>query len=206
MQGLYDEKWGENFALFSLVAGAALVLCPVVPEVGCAGVPIILELFLRIAAPQPPKTHVHGFGLARQKIVGDNTKGGAVVHLDWDWGLQVAHFLRDGAAGDCFTCVDVERTEFGFCRQGHGKFDDLGDIENGAAVGCFVGAVGEEKVSAGTASSFWLAEIGCITLDAKDHVAFGVGEDHVRMGGDVVKEVMGLLHGVFSGCGLGRGK
>jgi len=82
----------------------------------------------------------------------------------------------------------------------------LGDIENGTVVGCFVGAVGEEEVSAGTASSFWFTEIGCITVDAKDHVPFGVGEDGVRMGCNVVKEVMGLLHGVFSGCGLGVGK
>ncbi len=92
-----------------------MVLCPVVAEVGRAGAPIISEVFLRIAVMQPPKTHVHGFGSARQNIVGDNTKGGAVVGLDWGWGLRVVHFVEDGVAGDCFTCVDVEHAEFGFC-------------------------------------------------------------------------------------------
>ena len=82
----------------------------------------------------------------------------------------------------------------------------MGDIENGAIVGCFIGAVGEEKVSAGVALSCWFVEIGCITANAKDHVAFGVGENGVRKGGDIVKEVMGSLHGVLSGCGLGGGK
>jgi len=79
-------------------------------------------------------------------------------------------------------------------------------MENGAVVGCFVGASGEEEVSAGAALSFWITKIGCVTVDAKDHVAFGVGEDGIRMGGNVVKEVMGSLHGVFSGCGLGGGE
>ena len=113
---MYDEKWGENLALFFLVVGPAMVYCPVVAEVGCAEAPIISELFLRIAVAQPPKTHVHGFGLARQNIVGDNTEGGAVVGLDWGWGLWVAHFLEDGVAGDCCTLVDVERFKFDFCR------------------------------------------------------------------------------------------
>ena len=44
------------------------------------------------------------------------------------------------------------------------------------------------------------------SLRYKDHIAFGVGEDDVRMGGNVVEEVMGSLHGVFSGCGLGGGE
>ena len=113
---MYDEKWGENLTLFFLVVGAAMVLCPVVAKVGRAGAPIISELFLCIAVTQPPKMHVHGFGSARQNIVGDNTEGGAVFGLDWGWRLRVAHFLEDGAAGDCFTRVDVERTKFGFCR------------------------------------------------------------------------------------------
>ncbi len=111
----------------------------------------------------------------------------------------MAHFVESGVAGDCFTRVDVERDKFGFCRQGHDGFDDLGDIENGAVVGCFVGAIGEEEVSAGAAPSFWFSEIGCVAVDAKDHVAFGIREDGIRMGGNIVQEVMGSLHGVFGG-------
>ncbi len=60
--------------------------------------------------------------------------------------------MEGGAAGYCFARVDVERAKFGVCRRGHDRFDDLGDIEDGAFVGCFVGAVGEEEVSAGAAS------------------------------------------------------
>ena len=53
----------------------------------------------------------------------------------------MAHFVKKGLAGDGFTCVDVEHVKFGFCCQGHDGFDDLGDVENGVVVGCFVGAV-----------------------------------------------------------------
>ena len=96
-QGLYDEKWGENLASFFLVVGAAMVLCPVVAKVGRAGAPIILELFLRIMVTQPPKSYVHGFGSARQNIVGDNTEGGAVVSLGW--GLAISwKTVRQGTA------------------------------------------------------------------------------------------------------------
>ncbi len=50
--------------------------------------------------------------------------------------------MKEGSAGDGFACVDVERVKFGFCCRGHDGFDDLGDVENGAVVGCFVSAVG----------------------------------------------------------------
>ena len=52
----------------------------------------------------------------------------------------------------------------------------------------------------------WFTEVGCVAVDAKDHAAFGVREDGIRMGGDIVQEVMGLLHGVFGGCGLDGGE
>ncbi len=61
-------------------------------------------------------------------------------------------------------------------------------------------------MSASAALSFWFAEVRCVAVDAKDHVALGVREDGIRMGGNVVQEVMGLLHGVFGGCGLGGGE
>jgi len=43
-------------------------------------------------------------------------------------------------------------------------------------------------------------------VDAKDHAAFGIREDGIRISGDIVQEVMGLLHGVFGGCGLDGGE
>ena len=46
---MYDEKWGENLALFFSVVGAAMVLCPIVTTVGRAGATTISELFLFIA-------------------------------------------------------------------------------------------------------------------------------------------------------------
>ncbi len=54
----------------------------------------------------------------------------------------MAHSVKKSSAGDVFTCVDVECAKFSFCCRGHDGFDDLGDVENGAVVGCFVGAVG----------------------------------------------------------------
>ncbi len=47
----------------------------------------------------------------------------------------MAQFVKKGLAGDGFTCIDVERAEFGFCCQGHDGFDDLEDVKNGAVVG-----------------------------------------------------------------------
>jgi hypothetical protein len=49
-------------------------------------------------------------------------------------------------------------------------FDDLGGVENSVIVGCIVGAVGEEEVSAGAALHFWFAEIRGITVDAEDQL------------------------------------
>ena len=40
-------------------------------------------------------------------------------------------------------------------------------------------------------------------MDAKDHVAFCVGDDGVGMGGYVIEQVARLLHGVLGGSGLG---
>ncbi len=74
---------------------------------------------------------------------------------------------------------------------------DMTDLMIWEILVCFVGAIGEEEVSAGAAPSFRFAEIGCVAVDVKDHVAFGVREDGIRMGGNVVQEVMGSLHGVF---------
>jgi hypothetical protein len=80
----------------------------------------------------------------------------------------------------------------------------LGGVEDGANVGCVVGAIGEEEeeVSASLTSRLWFTEIGCIAVAAEYHVAFGVGEDCIGMGGNTVKEVVGSLNGVFGGCGL----
>ncbi len=43
-------------------------------------------------------------------------------------------------------------------------------------------------------------------MDSKYHVAFCVGENRIGVGGNVVEEVVGALHGIFGGCGLGGGK
>ena len=39
-------------------------------------------------------------------------------------------------------------------------------------------------------------------MDTKDHVTLGVGEDCIRMGGDIVQEVSCAVHCVLCGCGL----
>ncbi len=58
-------------------------------------------------------------------------------------------------------------------------------------------------MAASAAARFRFAEIGCVAVDAEYHVAFGVREDGIGMGGHVVEKVMGSLHGVVGGCGLG---
>ncbi len=58
-------------------------------------------------------------------------------------------------------------------------------------------------MAAGAATCFRFAKIGCVAMDAEYHVALGVREDGIGMCGHVVEKVMGSMHGVDSGCGLG---
>ncbi len=95
--------------------GYAMVLGKVADVVGRARAPVVSELALLVEIAKPPKLHVHGFGATREDVVGNNTKGGAVVSLDGGRGLCVSHFVEEGLAGHGFTCVDVECAQLGFC-------------------------------------------------------------------------------------------
>ncbi len=41
-------------------------------------------------------------------------------------------------------------------------------------------------------------------MNTKNHVTLGIGEDCIRMGGDIVEEVLHASNCVLCGCGLGR--
>ncbi len=61
-------------------------------------------------------------------------------------------------------------------------------------------------MASGVTLRFGFAEVGCVAVAAKNHIALGIGEDGVRMGCNIVEEMLSILHGVLGGGGLGRGK
>jgi hypothetical protein len=65
----------------------------------------VSELILLVAVAEPPKTHVHGFCVAGQDVVGHNALGSVIVGFDWGGGLFVAQFVKKGSTWHCFACV-----------------------------------------------------------------------------------------------------
>ncbi len=66
-----------------------MVFCEVVAAFSRARGPVVLELILLVAIAEPQKTHVHGFCVARQDVVGHDAQDGAIVGFDWGGGLFV---------------------------------------------------------------------------------------------------------------------
>ena len=67
-------------------------------------------------------------------VVGDHAESSAVVCLDRCGGLLVPHLYQELSHGYRFAGVDVESTEFGLGGTGHDRFEDFGDVEDGAVV------------------------------------------------------------------------
>ena len=68
-----------------------MMLGTVISQVLVAWCPVVAEVFLGVAAEEPPETHVHGFeNLVHHGLVG-HACGSVVVALNWIRGLQPAH-------------------------------------------------------------------------------------------------------------------
>ncbi len=67
-------------------------------------------------------------------VVGDHAESSAVVCLDRCGGSLVPHLFPELSHGYRFAGVDVESTEFGLGGTGHDRFEDFGDVEDGAVV------------------------------------------------------------------------
>ena len=63
---------------------------------------------------EPMESHVYCLCATGLDVVGDHTKGSAVVSLDWCGRLFVVHLFENMLHGDCFTGIDVEGAYFGF--------------------------------------------------------------------------------------------
>ena len=61
-------------------------------------------------------------------------------------------------------------------------------------------------MTAGATPRFRLREVICVGVDFQDRVAGLVGDNGVGVGGGIVQKLFHLLHYVFSGGGLLRGK
>ena len=56
--------------------------------------PVVSELALGFTAAEPMESHVHCLGATRLDVIGDHTKGSAVVSLDWCGRLFVARLFK----------------------------------------------------------------------------------------------------------------
>ncbi len=116
------------------MVGSEVVFGPIIGQVCFAGAPEETGLVLRFTASEPVKPHVHCFCSSRLDVACDNAKCHAVVGLHRRGRLWMAHFFEKLVLGYRLARVDVERAEFGFGRQRHHSFDELGNVEYSAIV------------------------------------------------------------------------
>ena len=93
----------------------------------------------------------------------------------------MSELLEDLSDVDCLPSHNVQCPEFRFGGGGHDIFDDLGYRENGAVVRRVYSVVGEEEMSPSAAASLRFAEIACVAVDGKYHVAGGVRDDRLLL-------------------------
>ena len=132
--------------------------------------------------------------------------GGRVISLDWRRRLGVMHFVERNADGGGVAGIVEESGKFGFCRRGHDVFEDAADGVDGT-IGCWLVRgwfggilwfVAEEKVASDAASRFGLGLVQGVAVDVEDHVAGGVADGGIWVGGAVVEELMDCLGCCFS--------
>jgi len=115
-----------------------MMFSPIVGSVVVSGAPVVPELALGVATTKPMESHIHRFGATWLYVVGDHAESSAVVSLDRCGGLLVSHLFQELLHGYRFAGVDVESTKFGLGGTGHDRFEDFGDVEDGAIVGWVV--------------------------------------------------------------------
>ena len=76
-----------------------MMLGTVVGQVLVSWCPVVAEVFLRVAASEPPEAHVHGLEhFVHHSLVGD-ASGGGVVALSGRGGMRPAHFDESVSVG-----------------------------------------------------------------------------------------------------------
>ena len=86
------------------------MLGTVISKVLVAWCPVVAEVFLVVAASEPPETHVHGFGhLVHHDLVG-HACGSGVVSLNGRRGLRPAH-LEESVLRGIMALAQMKRPE-----------------------------------------------------------------------------------------------
>ena len=112
-----------------------MMLGTVVSQVLVSWCPVVAEVFLGVAASEPPEAHVHGLEhFFHHGLVGDAC-GGGVVALNGRGGLMPAHFDESFSEGYHGLGADEEACEFGFSGGRHDVLDYLGYCEDGSVEG-----------------------------------------------------------------------
>ena len=123
----------------------------------------------------------------------------------------MAHFTEGDAKGKGVFCGKEGGSDFCLSRGAHHvleyftkNMDDSVAEGHGWVVGVRE-VVAEEKDASCAATSFRLREVGSVTVDVEDHVAWVVANGGDWMRGSVVEEVGDFSHGEFCRFGLGCG-
>ena len=107
-----------------------VMLGTVVVQVLVSWCQVVAEVFLRLAASEPPEAHVRGIeNFVRHGLVGD-ASGGGVVALNGRRGLRPAHFDESVSERYHGLGADEEAGEFGFSGRRHDVLDYLGYFED----------------------------------------------------------------------------
>ncbi len=82
--------------------------------------------------------HVHCFGAVWLDVVGDDTKGCAVISLDGRGRLLVSHLFEEVLHGNCLSGIYVQCPQLGFGCTRHEGLEYFGDAEHGPIVGWII--------------------------------------------------------------------
>ncbi len=80
------------------------------------------------------ESHVHCFGATWLDVVGDNTKGCAVISLDGCGRLFVSHLFEEVSHGNDLSGIYVQCSQLSFGCTRHDGLEYLGDVEHGPIV------------------------------------------------------------------------
>ncbi len=124
-----------------------MMFCHVVAIVFFAWSPVVSKLSSTFSVAEPMVFHVHCFQFLDIVIVGDAECSG-VVRLHWCRRLGMTHEFKSMTGRDGLSAVYVESPHLSLCCQGHDRFDNLCNCEDGAIVWWFGGVVGHEEMFA----------------------------------------------------------
>ena len=123
----------------ALMIKGGVIFCAIVGKIVGTRIPKELELTLSFTAAEPVLMHVYGFGFALYDGVVSNPKCSGVIKPDRRFGMMPTHLDKVLMKMDHGFGADEEAIKFGFDSRGHNKLDYLGNSENRAISGRYMG-------------------------------------------------------------------